>query len=226
MLTLLPFQALFCAVGKDRWDREARVKSMALAVSMIMLLLVPWTIRNRSELGGWFFMRDNLGLELRAAYGDGAAASEQLNLINGWLDQVHPQHSAAAAREVARVGELRFNHRLFREALSWMSSHPQRSATLVLTRFVEFWADLPAIRIRAVRLLWSCLAATGLILMWRSGLRLQILMLAPILVVYPLIYYLIQYSNRYVVPICFAIFLPAGFALARIYASLLNRQRG
>ena len=49
--------------------------------------------------------------------------------------------------------------------------------------------------------------------MWGRGFKLQAGLFGEIWMVYPLTYYVIQYMDRYVVPIAPAILLPAGFAI-------------
>jgi hypothetical protein len=82
-----------------------------------------------------------------------------------------------------------------------------------LSRIAAFWVDLPSSPVTFVqRLAWSVAGWAGVLLLWRLGHRLTVAYLVSILIVYPLVYYVMQYSNRYVVAISFAIFLPAGFA--------------
>ena len=62
--------------------------------------------------------------------------------------------------------------------------------------------------------------------MWRTEYRLQAWLFGSMLIVYPPVFYSVQYSNRYVIAICFAIFLPAGFALHRMYLALRRTAGG
>ena len=209
-----------------------RLRQSAAVAGIVFLLILPWTLRNHFALGGWMFMRDNFGLELRVSHGDGANPSQQANERatadhGAWICTYHPTCSLAAVDEIKRVGEVRFNRECLRDALAWIAGHRSRAAMLTLARVGVFWADLPSNSSTFVmRLLWSVLAWLGLIRMRKAGYLLQTRLFGSILVFYPLIYYTVQYSNRYVVAICFAIFLPAGFALHQMYLATRSNSRG
>jgi len=38
----------------------------------VLVVILPWTVRNRLQFGGWFFIRSNFGIELAQANHDGA----------------------------------------------------------------------------------------------------------------------------------------------------------
>ncbi|MGA2113201.1 MAG: hypothetical protein ABSH56_00450 [Bryobacteraceae bacterium] len=224
--TLLPVQAAICLVYSGRSALKKRLAQGLIAAAIVVAMLAPWTIRNRLTMGAWLFMRDNFGLELHVSNGDGAQPSQQVNQSIGWYDKVHPMYSAAATDEIRRVGEVNFNRKLLGESLSWIAAHPGRFRDLTLARIALFWTDVPSNRLAfLVRLLWSLFAWLGLFLMWRAGHRLPSLLLTSILAFYPLTYYLVQYSTRYVLVICFAIFLPAGFAVERCCAILWEHTK-
>ena len=76
-----------------------------------------------------------------------------------------------------------------------------------------------------MRAILSFAAFIGLALMWRNGLKLQAALFGAILFAYPLLYYIVQYSNRYVATILFAILIPAAFTFARL-ADFLREPAG
>jgi len=224
LVIVLPLHALILLLYRSPIPVRRRLAQMATAGAIAILMLVPWTIRNHSVLGAWIFMRDNLGLEMAVSNGDGAQPSQQDNWHSGWYCAVHPSCHAAAADEIRHVGEVEYNRRRLHEAAGWIQRHPRRAGMLTLARAFEFWADIPSNRSTfVVRSLWSLFAWIGMAVMWRANYRLQARLLGSALVFYPLIYYLIQYTNRYVMPICFAIFLPAGFALHQAYLAWRGR---
>ena len=220
-LIVLPAHGLIFLIYSSRIAMKDRLSHGIFAAGIIALVLAPWTIRNHSALGDWVFVRDNLGLELSVSHGDGAQVSQEANQSTAWYCKVHPICSAAAVNEIRRVGEINFNRQRRNEALKWIVGHPERVITLTLARIAAFWADLPTNPSTfAVRLSCSLLCWLGLIAMWKTNYRLQALFLGSALVFYPLVYYAVQYSNRYVIPVCFAILLPAGFALHQAYLAL------
>jgi hypothetical protein len=240
-LTVLPLHALIWLIlsrrpafaaspastpGPAPYRRSLAVAAqrMALAAAILVLLLVPWTIRNYQALGGWFLVRDNLGIELWISNGEGAQPSMIANQRTNWYER-HPMLSVAAQDEIRRDGELAFNRRRLEEAWRWITANRDRFAGLTLSRIAAFWVDLPSSPVTFVqRLAWSVAGWAGVLLLWRLGHRLTVAYLVSILIVYPLVYYVMQYSNRYVVAISFAIFLPAGFA-ADWAAGQLRRWR-
>lgn len=217
LLVLLAF-GLIWMVRMGMGARSARQALTAAAI--VVLLLAPWTVRNYRQFGKWFFMRDNAGLELRVSFGPRAEPTLTGNLESGWYQAVHPTLSDTALAEVRRLGEIGFNREMQSEALAWMASHPARVAQLIATRFALFWTDWPRTPITFVeRSVLSILAWTGLAMTWRSGLRLQTIVLGAVLASYPVTYYLDQYSPRYVIAICFALFIPAGYAIERVFCA-------
>jgi hypothetical protein len=200
-------------------------RQLLLAAAVVVLMLAPWTVRNYRALGGWFFVRDNLGIELWISNGEGAQPSLIANQRTKWYER-HPMLSGMAMDEIRRDGEIAFNRRRLEEAWSWITTNPDRFADLTLARIAAFWMDLPSNPVTfAQRLAWSSAGWAGVLLLWRFGHRATAAYLVSILTVYPLVYYVMQYSNRYVVAISFAIFLPAGFAADCVAGQLFRGWR-
>lgn len=201
--------------------RARRILQASAALVIVTLILIPWTIRNHRSLGAWMFVRDNLGLELRLANGDGAQASQEINQRTGWYCTIHPICSHTAIEQIRTLGEAGFNRECLRTARAWIHAHYVRFSILTVERSIAFWTDLPNQPATFLaRLLWSVLGWIGVVQLWKSGNRLQGGLFASALAIYPLVYYVLEYSDRYVVPICFAVFLPAGFVLHHIYIGL------
>jgi hypothetical protein len=223
-LPVLLVQVAFCAILlRNSMTRKASLRRAYAAAALLVVLLTPWTLRNRRVLGSWMFMRDNLGLELRLANADGVKASFPENIASGEFCKVAPICSEASTQKIRQIGEVAFNQELGLEAKAWIVHHPAQFSRLTLERVAEFWADVPYERItRTVRLFWSAFAWAGLILLWRSGSKMAAFLIGSILVIYPVPYYVMQYSNRYIVPVCFAIFLPAGFTMCEIWRAAFH----
>jgi len=214
-LTILPVHLVIFLICAHRYSWILRAKCCGVAVVLIVALVVPWAMRNRLTLGGWIPMRDNFGLELLVSNGPDASASQQGNQER--ICRVHPTCSAAAALRVSELGELRFNREALHQAIEWITNNPRSFWRLTLHRMVFFWGDLPSNRgTFLVRAILSFAAFIGLALMWRNGLKLQAALFGAILFAYPLLYYIVQYSNRYVATILFAILIPAAFTFARL----------
>jgi hypothetical protein len=186
-------------------DRRGKV---AVLVVTTVIVLMPWTIRNRLVLGGWFFIRDNLGLELRVSNADDAVADPWVNAGRGAMQTYHPIFNRTAAERVRREGELAVYSRLGRDAVGWIWTHPSRFLALSLQRFAYFWFP-PALRLRMIWRVGSvALATVGLVLLWRRE-RMSAMVLIVLFAFYPLPYYFLQSYERYRFPIEWAIVLLA-----------------
>ena len=208
-----------------RKQATPRLAGAAVAVAAFVILIAPWTIRNRVVMGSWMFMRDDLGLELHVANRDHASASmEALFSSTGYCDVVLNCGSLSPRLvEDRKLGEIEFYRRDLRQAVSWIESHPGAFLRLTLQRMGYFWFDMPLHPINFIsRSIVLILGLTGVGLMWRRGMRISAALFLAVLVVFPLPYYLVVYSNRYVVPMSFALLLPAGFSLSTIQAKTVS----
>lgn len=179
-------------------------------------VLIPWTIRNHQVLGGWFFVRDTLGLELRVSNADDAFADPDINSERGAMQTYHPFFNRAVSDQVRREGEPQLYARYGREAVQWMVSHPDGFERLTFEHFRNFWLPLGS---SPRQMLWRVvswvLAAAGLVFLWTKDLTAAILLLA-LLVAYPLPYYFTQSYSRYAYPVEWALTLVAVYGLQRI----------
>ena len=202
-----------------------RMKCCILGAVVMIVLVLPWMIRDRVAVGGWVPMRDDFGIELRVSNDARASGSLPKNLASEWFCSIHPSCSPATALKVRELGELRFNHEDLREALSWISNNKRAFCRLTAQRMLFFWADLPSNRLTfLIRASVSLAAFLGLWLMWREGLRVQAALFGGTLLAYPLVYYLVEYSSRYVATILPALLIPAGFTWSVLGARLWRRM--
>jgi hypothetical protein len=185
---------------------------------------MPWVVRDRIAMGGWMFMRDDLGMELEVSNGDGATPAIQANLATGWFCSQHPNCSHPVALRVLAAGEREFNRQAMTTAISWIESHPARFADLTVRRVIAFWIGERSERSLVVlRVVLSFLGLAGFRLMWRGGLRIEAALLGGFWIAYPLAYYLIQRIDRYQVPMYPAILLPVGFASVALWQSMRKK---
>lgn len=214
-IDILPFHAGIVLLARRRRARAGAVK-LAVALAALLVTIAPWIVRNRIAMGSWMFMRDDLGLELHIANRDGAYASMQANFGSAESCSVVLNCGVASVRlaDFQRLGEVEFYRRDLKEATAWIEEHPIAFGRLTLERSGYFWFDMPSAPVSFVwRTVVSVLGFIGLCLMWRRGLRVPAALLGAVWTAYPLPYYLVVYSNRYVAPIAFALLLPAGFAV-------------
>jgi hypothetical protein len=197
------------------WSRERR--KWYLSVVMVLGMAIacsPWAWRNYMVFDEVFFIRSNLGLELRMGNHDGAAGA--MDVMDARQEHRHPRTHLQEARLVQDLGEVEYMRRAKREALDWIRSHPREFLNLTVSRAAQFWLG----PFHAPR---TAMAVTGLTLLallgaWRSlpGMsHPQRAVLMTPLIYYPLIYYVVAYMPRYRVPLDWILFLLAGAAVWR-----------
>jgi hypothetical protein len=168
-----------------------------LPLALAALILAPWTWRNHRQLGAWIWSRDNLGLELDLSNRDRATPTLRDNLRSGSHRASHPSHSLREVDKVCYYGEAAYNRRRLLTALAWIDTHPARFALLTLARIRWFW--FPSIYFGAL----VVLAVYGI---WRTP---SAWIFATVWLLFPLIYYAIQYDPRYRHPMEWSILLAA-----------------
>ena len=178
-----------------------------------LVVLLPWEVRNYRQLGGFTFVRDNLGMELYAANNDCAQPSLIENLRNGCQQLMHPIFSPREMADVKRMGELNYNRDRQRRALAWISLHPRRFLELVERRFLIFWFPPGSAWIDGI----TGLSVAGLVLAFRQQ-RKMAWFAAAAFALYPLTYYVVQVSTRFRFPILWISLLLAGYVLDWVWS--------
>lgn len=175
----------------------------------VVLACVPWAWRNYTAFHDFFFIRDNLGLELRMGNHEGAAATIQMMDAQGQTLQ-HPRLILAEASKLKELGEIEYMRQALTDALTWIRETPLEFLRLSFMRLIHFWLG-PFLHLRD-----GLIAAISLLAILGArrvfpvlSLPQKWLMIIP-LVTYPLIYYLVPYMPRYRVPIDWILILLAG----------------
>jgi hypothetical protein len=211
LVGLLPF--LVGWIGYRRWKRGLPwLAKPALAVGVMALCCVPWTVRNYAVLHAFVPMRSILGLQLWVGNNPQAKAI--------WLGTQHPIHDSTERAQYVAMGEIAYMRQKEHDALRYMATHPVREARLAWRRFLEFWSGGSPTPMRDLLrspsawfdfvLLFNLLTAGGAL----AGIILLIcrgsaywLPLAAFPVVFPWAYYLTVVMPRYSLPIDPAVML-------------------
>lgn len=227
--TLLPYCGwlvwLAFFLPNSRLPKGHRVASLTFMAVMPGLVLLPWTLRNHSVFGEWFFVRDNLGLELMVSNNPCAQFGAKVNQSSGCYDAIHPQKNAAVAQRLRKMGEPAFNLEMRGKAIEWVRQNPRQFLTLTLRRLWFFWfpstpgdnlKELLSTRPMRSFVLYSTtlLSIPGFFLFFRKNRAGGVLCLLW-LGCFPLIHYVVQFEDRYRTPILWLTFLLAAFALMR-----------
>lgn len=199
-------------------------KAFVPLVLLPILIVAPWMVRNYLRFHRFVPVRDNLGLELSVSNNDCAQFSIYKNLSSGCFDTFHPNHNASEAAKVRAMGEVNYNDLRLREAESWIGSHPEEFVSLSATRFIAFWVptqngDVPVTRgwrlERGILYIYlmTALSAAGLVTLYRRDLTSSVVCLTC-LAAFPLVYYFVQFEDRYRYPIMWVTFLLGSLPIA------------
>jgi hypothetical protein len=219
-LLLIPTMALVYAgwlaiglTGCRREDRPQCFRWAGWSTVFLALTLTPWTVRNLRVLGAPVWGRSNLGLELHVSNNDCAAATFTEMYRSGCHARTHPNANPAEAQRMRESGEVKYNDQRLRDALVWVRGNPGRFVGLTAERLVRFW--FPDVGPGAASYpLWAAtvLGWVGLGVCWKKD-RFAALLFGSLLLVYPMIYYVVQHLLRYRYPVLWASSLMAAYAL-------------
>jgi hypothetical protein len=200
---------LGCLAFEIGWHKEQRKYAVTSMLTLgIVLACVPWAWRNYNVFHEFFFIRSNLGLELRMGNHTGAAASMEMM---DTTTPAHPRLQIAEARKLQELGEMEYMQQAMYETLTWIMDNPEEFLKLTFLRFIHFWfgplyRPLTAAFITAL----TILAMLGIKRIFPLlSLAQRTVILVP-LFTFPLIYYLVPYMIRYRTPIDWILLMLAG----------------
>ncbi len=202
---LVPMFIAFIAIGTYFFRRTGIRRYLvfsAIEILAVGICIAPWAIRNYYALGSAIPTRSNFGLEMRISNNDRASPNEKVNYLNGLYATFHPLQSVTEATKVREMGEVAYNKMAMKEAEQWIARHPGRFIDLCLGRARCFWFYLDRTSISKTMFL-AITAAMGLL-----GLAflfpeqpLTGVVLAIMLLIYPLPNYLVHVGLRQEYPI-------------------------
>lgn len=181
------------------------LKRSALALAVVTLCCVPWTLRNFVVFNRLVPLRSNFPLELYIGNNENYDDKHQ-----------HFPGPITKERETVRyfhMGEAQFMDEERRKAMTFIISHPRVELILFAERFAAFWTGLPdalqnflATDSWLVRALMLCailsgmgaLAGIAVLVRRRSEYALP---LAAYPIIFPFLYYITHTSLRYRHPI-------------------------
>ncbi len=198
------------------WSRRRRAWAHAGLLTLGMVLAcLPWGWRNYRTFDAVFFVRSNLGLELRMGNHDGAAAA--MDVMDRQEEFLHPRTHLEEARLVQEMGEVGYMRYAGREARDWIRSHPAAFLRLTASRVAHWWlGPLYYPPLATLVILLTVLALAGAWITFPSMTAPQRGALLIPLLTYPLIYYVVAYMPRYRAPIDWAFLLLAGALVLRL----------
>lgn len=224
LLSLLPL-LLGWAVWKSRDFRNG-----ALALGMVALCCLPWTVRNYRVFHALVPLRSVLGLQLWVGNNPDAKVV--------WLGEQHPIHDSSERDRYVQMGEIAYMKEKLDNATAYIFTHPAHESQLIAGRFTMFWAGgtphplddflhSKSVWFRYV-LIFNLIAAAGalagIVLLFRAGSPYSLPMAAgPI--VFPFAYYMTLSLPRYRHPIDPTLMLLLAFAIWRAIPSHEKNNR-
>lgn len=205
----------FIAAGAWFFRRQALryLGWSAILFFAIVLLLTPWALRNRRQLGETVWLRSNLGFELWQAYRDGAGV--------GALDndpRVGPALNPESALLLRNMGEVRYHEVLKQQAFNWIRSHPGESARLFIGHLLYFWFPPGRSILYALpRAMLTVVAVCGMGFLVSKRLPGSFVLLG-IWLFFPLVYYVVYWSSRYRYPMEWTLVVAAAAALSALWS--------
>jgi hypothetical protein len=204
LCVLLPF-FLGWLMLRHGAGRALPLASAAKVFAIFILAIVPWTIRNYYEVGGFVFVKSNFGMELWLGNNPSVqhVDSQQYNAMSD-KNQV---------MLLILNGEPNYNRAKESEAVAYIKAHPGIFVEHLAKCFADTWAAIydsyrePWIKIFHLSRanIWFCLSfsllsVAGMVLAVRFSWQ-MVLPLAICMVIFPISYYVTHTSLRYRHPI-------------------------
>ena len=193
-------------------DRKKWVHSGAMILGMA-IACAPWTFRNYAAFHEFFFIRGNLGLELRMGNHENATGHLERS-VRSIEEYRHPRSNPEEARLIQELGEREYMRRAKTEAVDWITENPVDFLGVTASRTTQFWLGpfhqpgiaLAVTALTVLALLGAWYSVPGMTLPQRGAV------FTPLLC-YPLPYYFIIYLPRYRIPLDWILLLLAGAAV-------------
>jgi hypothetical protein len=174
--------------------RRGKLKAVGIMTGLVLLFILPWTVRNHAVLHKWIPIRSN-GLT-------------EVYFANCGFET----HPLGNSMEYQRLGEAEFTSRTSQKLFNFVVSHPFMMLRASFLRAPRFWVN--PLDLWQMPWMIAILTLLGMLVTWRDS-KLLAQCLLVVLAVYPLIYYFSQVVSRYRHPIDPVMYALAGVALSR-----------
>jgi Dolichyl-phosphate-mannose-protein mannosyltransferase len=207
---LIALMPVFLVLPHFETKRAFPIRKIAITVVVAVLVVCPWIIRTRYELGAVVPVRSNFGEELWLGNHEGGA---------GRIDpRLGPAVSPVERERYRSLGEIAYIRQRRADALQFIRENPARFFRLVFYRFRYWWwgAGETAAVFIFYRLL-TVLSLGGVVLALVKFGATRLLTLLGAIVIYPLVYYATDVYARYRYPIEPFLMLFAGVGLWQVF---------
>lgn len=218
--SLLPFLLGWMAWRARRKD-SAWLRHTLMALAIVFLACLPWTIRNYRVFHALVPLRSTLGLQLWLG--------NNPYYIHEWGAWLHPIDNSDERAKFVAMGEVPYMREKLRLGLDYMYRFPRRVAQISWQKFVATWLgtphpirdfkEAPQFRVRVVEVSNDIvsLGVLGGIVILIVRRNPFVVPLAAVPVIYPLLYYVTIPLLRYRHPIDPIIILLTAIGIAGIF---------
>jgi 4-amino-4-deoxy-L-arabinose transferase-like glycosyltransferase len=226
IFALVPFLFGWLALELRKRSRSW-LQLPAVALILMGVCCVPWTIRNYVEFHKVIPFRSNFGLEFWLGNND-----QVPDTFAGFL---HPNDYPPEREKFAQLGEIEYMRQKETEAFQFIRSHPTDTLRFTWRRFIDNWIGmwdpvqdmwhaliLTGRLFLAFNLFVSLFGLVGLLLLYRAK-NPYAFPIATFPLIYPIVYYITHTSLRYRHPMDPVLMVSVAFALT--YPALLKARR-
>jgi 4-amino-4-deoxy-L-arabinose transferase-like glycosyltransferase len=221
ILSVSVLAAIWAAARLHR-QKVPILRSAAVSVLVLLIMVSPWLVRNRAVFGQGVFLRDNFGFEFHLG-------NYHFSNGMGWRGR-HPIENKSEYRLYQQLGEVAYVAHHQAEAMQFVREYPCEFAGLTWMRFCSFWngSFLPYLPNEPWKpwMYWSlALAAAGGLALALATRIVTARLLLAVLLLYPLPYYLTYPKHRYRHAIEPELLLLAVYLVLKLAESWLARRR-
>jgi 4-amino-4-deoxy-L-arabinose transferase-like glycosyltransferase len=130
ILGILPFLGGWAcyrlAQQRKHWMKAATAGTLA-----VLVMIVPWLLRNHLTFHRPVFLQDNFWIEV--------GVGNLGNALHWWNEDVHPCHSVAEMREYLRLGEIGYIAEKRQQVFAFIKGNPETYVRRSLRRIVFMW---------------------------------------------------------------------------------------
>jgi hypothetical protein len=195
-LTSVLLVAMAWCGSRSRLSGKRWMRKVALSLTVCVLAISPWLVRNRVVMGQWVFLRDNFGFEF-------ALGNYHASFGRGWYG-FHPAGNPAELARYKQLGEIEYVRQAEQAAVQFATRHPGELLTLTAKRIWYFWdgsamgyrAPIPWYWLPQSFAIFSFLLLPALLWSYRRHVH-GWWLFAGAIIFYPLPYYLTYSQVRY-----------------------------
>lgn len=184
------------------WLAYQRFPAKNLVQFLVIASVLPcaWIARNSIVFREPVFIRSGFGLELSVGIRDNEFENDKPNSL--------PNRNPAELKKFTQMGEVGYVQSRFDDAILWIMENPLEFGTNVVKRVVAYWTGHRVSQIylfygryEEIKRIFYTLPALGVILSLFFLKKKDLLLIHPILLLYPVVYYVTHVELRYRLPL-------------------------